>query len=156
MKIISFILFYYFVFIIGDEFYCDGLNSCNYNGVCNLNNTGCICNNKYITYKSTDIQCNYQLKDQKTAFYLSIFLGFFACAQFYIGNYIIAGPKLGVNLINCFLIGYFKCSNNKNNQKNILCIILFSLIGFIWWLSDIILFNLNYYTDRYNINLYYL
>ena len=134
-------------------FNCTGQESCNYHGVCNRYNTGCICNDGYVTHDFPDVQCNYEQKEQLTAFLLSFFLGIFAAGQWYVGNYALAAPKLAIGLINCCVFGSSKTSDDDGKEKKTFCATLFFLVVFAWWLADVIIFGINDYTDGDGVDL---
>ncbi len=91
---------------------CKNSEDCSNNGVCNLSTFTCQCEDNYSTYISnyleiqndTQIQelklCNYEKKDQLTAFMLSLFIGFGA-EHFYLEKNDVGISKLVFYCICC-------------------------------------------------------
>lgn len=121
---------------------------CNNNGFCNQNSS-CICDDGWLTIPNNDnISCNYKQRKQYTAFILSIFCGILGTDQWYVGNYALAGPKLVFGII--FLLSVIVTYNYRkslNHAFGYLLLLLSSMITFSWWLSDVLKFRLNKYTD---------
>lgn len=86
-------------------YYCNSDEDCSNNGKCNISQGKCYCNEGYITFldledvvansntKTIDNKfnkritfCNYEKKDQLTAFLLSLFVGFTGAEHFYLEN----------------------------------------------------------------------
>lgn len=123
---------------------CTSDDNCNNNGVCNKNT--CICNIGYTTYNSIT-KCNYKQKDQLIAFFLSLLLGIFGADQLYMGNYIIAIPKISITIVTICIFCSYKIDNNEIKEKTSCSLYLFSLIVFAWYISDVVMIGLNNYTD---------
>lgn len=91
---------------------CQNSEDCSNNGVCNLSSNICECEDTYSTYISdyigikneTQIQelklCNYQKKDQLTAFMLSLFVGF-GSEHFYLEKNDVGIAKLVFYCVCC-------------------------------------------------------
>ena len=129
----------------GSESYgCSVYGNCNYrifdyykiNGTAEDKLPHCECFQDYSSYdievlkSDSKVLCCYKKKGMLTAFFLELFIGFGA-GHFYLGNYIFACVKLGIQLFLYFTVGcvlYFACtrehsfesiSNDINNNENI-------------------------------------
>ena len=137
------VFFYYFVIFITILSNISCLNNtchndtdCN-NGKCN-NSTSCICNEWFLSYNN--IPCNYKQKSAQTAFYLAFFLGLLGAHWFYLSEnnylYIILGI---LKLIFFMFPIYTKLIVIKfkiSIKSKIIIYSLFTLINFIWWITD--------------------
>ena len=135
------------------SFNCTDNHDCNNMGECYINE--CICNYCWINYKVTTKQCNYKQKNQLIVFILSFILGIFGMDHIYIGNYILAIPKLLLFIIFISIYKFIPINNDvfNNKRKMVIMCVIFGLITFIWYMNDVILFGLNTYTDENNIQL---
>lgn len=141
------IVFFLFLSLVNCTFTCIDQADCNYKGICNSNKTSCICDEGWTTYhqqSSNNIECNYKQKKQKTAFFMSFFLGFFAAGQLYVRRLLLAFPKMCLTFLSCISHKYF----NK-----IICFLI-TIIVCIWWLIDVILFGKNMIPDKNDIPLF--
>jgi len=123
-------------------------NVCNQGkGVCSDNNT-CTCVKGFanIPILTENKICDYKQRKQIVAFLLELCL---ACGigHFYIGAWWLGMIKLLVIvLIPIFFCSLMICSELFAKGYQLL-IILFSFTGGLYWISDVILFGLNYYRD---------
>jgi uncharacterized membrane protein len=124
-------------------------------GVCNIIMGTCECNYCWTNFKVTTKQCNYRQKSQSTAFILSFLLGYFGVDHMYTGNYILVIQKIVLFIIFIFIYKFTPMKNDifNNKRKIVICSVILGLIIFILYINDIILFGLNKYTDKNNIQL---
>lgn len=133
------------------NFHCISDEDCSYHGTCNQEKTVCICNNGYTTYPSANQpQCNYEQKNQLTAFLLSFFLGAFGAGHFYIEIFGIAAVKLILGL----MIGCLQQLAKKSEDRFLVCFYsLGVIVVFIWYIWDLVLFGYNKYPDNNGVGL---
>jgi TM2 domain-containing membrane protein YozV len=129
---------------------------CNNHGYCNNDNTTCICNSGYTTYKSKDgSQCNYKQKDSVTAFCLTFFLMFVGAGNWYLGNTVMAVGQLvysiGGKFIIYFIVNSLKELNYLSNEiakKYRKMLVNFLGIGYlIWWIIELVAIGQGNMTD---------
>mmetsp|Transcript_62473 Transcript_62473/g.99311 ORF Transcript_62473/g.99311 Transcript_62473/m.99311 type:complete len:191 (+) Transcript_62473:105-677(+) len=156
---------------------------CSARGVCvdsgNNDTWSCICDEGWTTHpvpNSTTIDavyCNYERKQQLVAFLLSFFVGLFAAGRFYIGQYLTAGLKIGLNIgLGCFGMCCISCvtgvsafSSGRSNRTPDTCcgkfmagvgccyVFLVTLGIFAWLIADWVLFGLNKIPDGNGVDL---
>lgn len=87
---------------------CSDLDNCSGRGICDGvgGNWTCICEDEWATFPvpgpgDAEVYCNYERKEQLTAFLLSFFLGGWGAGHWYIEQYEYAGWKLGYTLGFC-------------------------------------------------------
>eukprot|EP00484_Ammonia_sp_Unknown_P027638 CAMPEP_0197036012 /NCGR_PEP_ID=MMETSP1384-20130603/13639_1 /TAXON_ID=29189 /ORGANISM="Ammonia sp." /LENGTH=214 /DNA_ID=CAMNT_0042466137 /DNA_START=44 /DNA_END=688 /DNA_ORIENTATION=+ len=97
---------------------CSETTTCSARGVCvvpvpsDTSASLCVCDNGYTTHPmpatntaSDVVYCNYQQRQQLTAFLLSFFVGWTGADRFYVGDWIVAVFKLlYCTLITCCLV----------------------------------------------------
>ena len=132
-------------------FICTDAESCSYHGSCNRDHTACVCSDGYLTYNNADgPQCNYQQKQQLTAFLLSFFVGWTGADYFYLDQTNFGVLKLLVcgigglivfGVLACVLAA---CAKNSNGAAFIgivgyTLLVCEILAGFGWWLAAVIM-----------------
>lgn len=142
---------------------CENSNDCSGNGSCNIQTGKCSCTDSFETYadvasSAPSLQCNYEKKEQLTAFLLSLFLGIFGAEHFYLGNTDRGITKLCFSLF-CFIgnIIIFSISRCCGKDKQYLiefvgryeaiylgCGFVFMLL---WFIQDLILIGTLGVTD---------
>ncbi len=138
------------------EFKCiDDYTSCSGNGKCTSGNP-CVCNTGFTTFpENSDIQCNYEMKSQLTAFLCELFLGFGA-GHFYCERYSTAVPKLISFLFGIYIICLLPMSMKFMNDKcesdciviSVACFYYLCVCGLTYWfINDLIMFGTNKYSD---------
>ena len=131
------------------------------NGDCiDNNNNICECNEKYSTYPhDAERLCSYKKKLQWIAFLLEA-IPSFGIGHLYIKNYGFGIGKLIFWLITWLLLilmRYFSVQREWKDEMALkfgLLSSLFTTVLIIWYITDLILFGLNRYTDGNNIDLY--
>ena len=133
----------------------------NCNGKCTSKDI-CTCEDGYLNFKSNSpIYCSYKQKSQLAAFLLELFLPF-GIGHLYVGRtlfgitkmIIVTSPVticlftfLGILVSDKFLSG---------GNSSLFCIgfvFVFSIIGIIWWIADLVIFGTNNYLDGNNLPL---
>ena len=133
----------------------------NCNGDCTSTNI-CTCEEGYLNFKTNSkLYCSYKQKNQLTAFLLELFLPF-GIGHLYVGRtlfgitkmIIVTSPMticiftfLGILVSDKFLSG---------GNSSLFCIgfvSVFSLVGLIWWIADLVIFGTNNYLDGNNMPL---
>ena len=143
-------------------------------GICNVTSGLCSCNTTLPSdcfhiynntcaptrcgvFDNTTSSCRAGPKSRTTALLLSIFLINFGAANFYIEQYGLAIPQIIIGLLLCvFQFGSCAaaCARSEKDKTSIPCVIccsintFLSLLIFVWWLADLIIFALNTRTDR--------
>lgn len=139
---------------------CNNNADCNYQGQClvqpGTNVTFCKCDREYATLdnNSTTQQCLYARKSQLTAFLLSLLLGEFGSAFFYINIYsygvIALIPFIFiVAMLIALCCGFLEV--DKIHVKPMMAIII--IFTAIWWIFSIVIFAQNGINDSNNIPL---
>jgi hypothetical protein len=147
-RFVLLLLLFKFKFVYAVDCVTD--KECNYKGTCE--NNICICDDRWVTINDNNM-CNYLQKDKFTALMLSIFVGYFGVDQWYIQNYELAGPKMGISIL---LIIYSIVAYIKKLYYPVFVIpfLLLLSISFSWWLGDIIKISTKELSDGKNVNLY--
>ena len=117
------------------------------------NTTECKFLEGYITFPKGNIkQCNYEIRSEKIAVFLSLFFGFFGADMFYLGNYFKGFIKLLLPVLLMTL--YLLYKNRIHNDKLKLFLMFFpvSLLIFLW-MYDIFSINNGKISDIYGISL---
>ena len=129
------------------------------NGKC-IDNNICECYEKYSTYPhDAERLCSYKKKLQWIAFLLEA-IPSFGIGHLYIKNYGFGIGKLIFWLITWLLLilmRYFSVQREWKDEMALkfgLLSSLFTTVLIIWYITDLILFGLNRYTDGNNIDLY--
>lgn len=129
-------------------------------GTCTTS-TKCICYIGYVNFPNNYSYkfCSYIQKKQIKAFLLETFLPF-GIGHFYLGRFYFGFIKMIFSFIPffIFIFSIFRIIINKKFKSKfsnsfIFPIIIFSIINFIWWITDIINFSLNRYADGNGIPL---
>jgi len=148
------------------SFTCRDNSSCSNHGICNLQNTDCICDYGYTTIQNkTEIErpkmCNYEQKTQLKAFLFELFLGFGA-GHFYTERYQMAGLKLAAFIFGIFIICLFPITAKFLSEKiesdclvlSVSCFYYLCSIGLaFWFIYDLVMFGMNRYLDGNEIAL---
>lgn len=99
-------------------------------------------------------RCRDERKKRVTALLLSIFLINFGAANFYIERYDLAVPQIILGLLLCFFqFGSCAVSSKRDDDSSKLCIFccsvnaFFSLLFFMWWIADLVIFATNSRND---------
>ena len=132
------------------------------NGKCENDNL-CICNKEFAFLKDNYSQnnnnelCNYNLKSQKIAFLLELFL-IFGIGHFYCHRILYGALKVAIILSTLIIDYILKKSTYKKSltTQNITSYFSYSMyFGLIvFQLFDVIMFGLNKHTDGYGFTLY--
>lgn len=150
---------------------CESSFDCSDNGECNTQTGNCSCMESFDTFtelssssSAPSFQCNYEKKEQLTAFLLSLFLGIFGAEHFYLGNTDRGITKLCFSLF-CFIgnIIIFSISRCCGKDKQYLiefvgryeaiylgCGFVFMLL---WFIQDLILIGTLGISDANGISL---
>eukprot|EP01084_Bolivina_argentea_P281128 480962_1 len=135
-----------------DEINCLSKGKCTMYG-------NCTCDWGYVTYEPEfkNTYCNYQQKEQFTAFLLSFFLGGFAGGRWYVDDTSSAIIKCLLVFIGCGIgcICAYILGKQQDEKTAFGCIPAFmaSFALLIWCIVDIILFGLNVIPDSNGIEL---
>jgi len=126
-------------------------SDCHGHGVCSdINITTsvsvgvCICEEHY-----TNSSCNYERKNERTAFLLHFFLGGFGAGRFYLGLILGAVFQLILTIVVWIFGVISKAADDESPLKKIFKVLsaLGSLGIFVWWLVDCIFIGTNKYLD---------
>ena len=132
-------------------------------GQCITNNTVCQCNEGYITEETnkSNMKCTYKQKSQLAAFLFELFLPF-GVGHLYVGRYLFGITKMIIvtsPLTICLFtfLGILVSDKFLNGgNSSLVCIgvvFLFSIVGLVWWVADLVLFGTNNYSDGNNVPL---
>lgn len=151
--------------------YCESNFDCSENGECNVKNGQCSCAESFGTFADDSssslvpsLQCNYEKKEQLTAFLLSLFLGFFGAEHFYLGNSDRGITKLCFSLFcfigNIIIFSISRCCG-KDKQYLIEFVGRYEAIylgcGFVfmvlWFIQDLILIGTLGISDANGVSL---
>ena len=153
MKIIHIVIFFSFLIFS----FQDCIN-CNH-GKC-IDNEICECNEKYSNYPhGAKIKCSYKKKLQWIAFLLEA-IPSFGIGHLYVKNYGFGIGKLIFWLITWLLLILMRYYSVQREWKDEMALkfgllsSIFTTVLIIWYITDLVLFGLNRYTDGNNIDLY--
>ena len=135
--------------VINKVFTCVDDTSCNGHGKC-INNTVCQCDPGWITIQDVNGvdqgACSYKQLKKKTAFLISLFLGYFGGDWFYLAQastlYIIVGiVKLAVDILGCVLSLAAKYRTSASGNESLsftmsTTITFINLLSLAWWIVD--------------------
>lgn len=133
----------------------------NCNGECTSSHV-CKCEEGYANIKSNSkIYCSYKQKSQLAAFLFELFLPF-GVGHLYVGRYLFGITKMIIvtsPLTICLFtfLGILVSDKFLNGgNSSLVCIgvvFLFSIVGLVWWVADLVLFGTNNYSDGNNVPL---
>jgi hypothetical protein len=125
-----------------------------------IDNNICECKEKYSTYPhDAERLCSYKKKLQWIAFLLEA-IPSFGIGHLYIKNYGFGIGKLIFWLITWLLLILMRYYSVQREWKDEMALkfglfsSIFTTVLIIWYITDLVLFGLNRYTDGNNIDLY--
>ncbi|GMH37599.1 hypothetical protein BSKO_05472 [Bryopsis sp. KO-2023] len=143
----------FFVQCVGGRCACNGacFRRNNESNACHLDNPHCM------HYDVKTLTCHDTRKSQTTAFFMSILLGFFGAANFYIRRLSMAIPQLVLLILSICGGGIAKLLSGGDQdyaqQKRNLCLMLVSSMApfvlLVWWFADLIIFALGDRKDEH-------
>ncbi len=127
---------------------------CNGRGIYDANSKICNCVKEYVTYpKDSNIQCNYELRSQSVAKFLSLFCGFLGADMFYLGF-------TWKGLFKCFFpLGvffvFFQLLNYKSFKDFVSYYFVFIpiVIGALLWFIDLVMISSGLLDDSFGFPL---
>jgi len=142
-------------------FNCTGSIDCNYKGHCNEEGTSCICNDGWTTYNTHhEALCNYEQKNQLTAFLLNLFFGkIFGAGYWYIERVDMALTQLfiyWIGLLGIYVVLYcaIQISGENNGEACGYCFTsIWSMAVIAFWIISVVMFASNEVLDGNGIQL---
>jgi hypothetical protein len=133
----------------------DVKDECNNKGVYDKNLNECKCVNGFITFpKDSKLKCNYELKSEKVARFLSFLGGIFGADLFYLGYTYKGIFKCLFPIIVLLTLIYINqiCVKNRTLNYSIILIPLFVIV--LLWGSDLIGISFGWKKDANGLPLY--
>ena len=103
-----------------------------------INSKGkCVCMEDYITWPETQtLECNYEQRKQLTAFWWTLFLGFYGAGRFYIGDTKVAMAFLVPGIItSCYTIAKKHCLKPDHRLPYLF---FFGIVPLWGWCTDLL------------------
>jgi hypothetical protein len=140
------------IFIVSDIKAIDN-SICSNRGNRLKNTTDCVCADGYVTFpKESKYKCNYEIKSEKIAVFLSFFAGILGADMYYLGYNTRGFLKL---LIPIFLISialYYK-TKIQNEKLQLLSLLLPVALLITTWIYDILRISAGNFMDANNISI---
>lgn len=130
--------------------------NCGAHGV--IKENGCDCDVGYTTLKE-DSPCNYVKHKQLTSFLIELFSNL-GVGHIILGKYILGFSKMALGIIPWMfnilgICGVIRIKTSEGKWGTFMAVFLFvaSLVFFLWWIFDAVVFGLNKYKDVNGIEL---